>query len=73
MWKLSEQNREYYIKDIHEDIMYARKLFSKIKNKYSINNKPVDEVVDGLIDMLHDIFVYAAQDHSETGIVTEKF
>jgi shikimate kinase len=66
-----EQNREYYIKDIHEDIMYAKKLFRKIKNKYFINNKPVDEVVDGLIDMLHDVFENAALDPSETGNATE--
>lgn len=57
-----EQHKEYYIKDIHEDIMYAKKLFRKIKNKYFINNQSVDQVVDGLIVMIHNILANAASD-----------
>lgn len=50
-----EQHKDYYIKDIHEDIIYARRIHKKIKNKYFINNKPVDQVVDDLIVMIGDI------------------
>jgi shikimate kinase len=49
------QHKDYYIKDIHEDIVYARKLFKKIKNKYFINNQSVDKVVDELIVMIQKI------------------
>ena len=44
-----EQNKVYYIKDIHEDIVYARKLHKKIINKYFINNCSIDQVVDELM------------------------
>lgn len=43
-----EQHKEYYIKDIHEDIVYTKRIFKKIKNKYFINNQSVDKVVDDL-------------------------
>ena len=49
------QHRSYYIKDIHEDIVYARRVFKKIENKYFINNRPVDQVVDELIVMIQNI------------------
>lgn len=45
-------HKDYYIKDIHKDIVYARKIFKKIKNKYFINNQSVDQVVDDLIIMI---------------------
>jgi shikimate kinase len=57
-----EQHKEYYIKDIHEDIMYAKKIFNKIKNKYFMNNQSVDQVVDGLIVMIHNILANTAPD-----------
>ncbi len=44
-----EKHKDYYIKDIHEDIIYARRIFKKIENKYFINNRPVDQVVDELM------------------------
>lgn len=50
-----EQRKDMYIKDIHEDIMNAKNLFRKIKNKYFMNNQSVDQVVDGLIVMIHNI------------------
>ena len=46
---------------------------AKIEEKPYHTFYDLDEIVDGSIDMLHDIFVYAAQDHSKTGNVTEKF
>lgn len=50
-----EQHKDYYINDIHKDIVYARKLFKKIKNKYFMNNRSVDQVVDDLIVMIREI------------------
>lgn len=50
-----EQNKDYYIKDIHEDIVYTRRTFSKIKNKYFMNNQSVDKVVDDLVVMIDNI------------------
>lgn len=50
-----EQHKDYYIKDIHEDIVYTRKVFKKIKNKYFINNRPVDQVVDDLLIIIQNI------------------
>jgi shikimate kinase len=50
-----EEHRDYYIKDIHEDIMYAKRTFKKIKNKYFINNCPVDKIVEDLIVMIQNI------------------
>lgn len=47
-----ELHKAYYIKDIHQDIVYARKLFKKIKNKYFMNNQSVDYVVEELIVMI---------------------
>jgi shikimate kinase len=57
-----EQHKEHYIKEIHEDIMYTKNLFKKIKNKYFMNNQPVDQVVDGLIDMIHNILANTTPD-----------
>lgn len=50
-----EKRREYYIKDIHEDIVFVKRVFKKIKNKYFINNRSVDQVVDDLIIMIQNI------------------
>lgn len=50
-----EEHKDYYIKNIHEDIINARKLFKKIKHKYFMNNRSVDQVVDELIDMICEI------------------
>jgi len=49
-----EQHKEYYIKEIHEDIVYARRVFKKIKNKYFVNNLPVDQVADELVVMIQN-------------------
>jgi shikimate kinase len=50
-----ERHKDDYINDIHEDIVYARKLFKKIKNKYFMDNQSVDKVVDELIVMIQKI------------------
>lgn len=49
-----EQHKEYFIKDIHEDLVYTKKIFKKIKNKYFINNQSVDKVVDDLIVIIEN-------------------
>ncbi len=50
-----EQNKAYYIKDIHGDIVYVRKLFKKIKYKYFMNGRSVEQVVDELMAMIQNI------------------
>lgn len=50
-----EQHKDYYIRDIHEDIVYARKTLKKIENKYFIDNRSIDQVVDELIFMIQNI------------------
>ena len=47
-----EEHREHYIKEIHEDIIYAITNFKKVTNKFYMDNMPVDQVVDGLICMI---------------------
>lgn len=52
-----EQHSEYYLKQIHEDIMYVKKIHKKIENKYFVNNQSVEQVVDGLIEMIQNICI----------------
>ena len=52
-----EDHKDYYIKDIHEDIVYAKRIFKKIKNKYFINNRSVDQVVDDLMAIIQNISI----------------
>ncbi len=49
-----EQHKDYYIKKIHEDIVYARRVFKKIKNKYFINKRSVDQVIDELMIIIQN-------------------
>lgn len=51
-----EINREYYIKEIREDILYNEKLFRKIKNKYFIDNRSIEKVSNDLIIMLKNVY-----------------
>ena len=50
-----EEHRDYYIRDIHEDIEYVKEVFKKIENKYFIDNRTVDQVVDDLMIMIQNI------------------
>ncbi|ABR50020.1 hypothetical protein Amet_3927 [Alkaliphilus metalliredigens QYMF] len=52
-----EQHRDYYLQDIHEDTVYVRRIFKKIGNKYFVNNRPVEQVVDELIVMIQNIYM----------------
>lgn len=52
-----EEHKDYYIRDIHEDIVYAKRVFKKIENKYFIDNRPVDQVVDELMVIIQSITV----------------
>jgi len=47
-----EKYKKHYIKEIHEDIVYLRKIFNKIENKYFIDNRSVEEVADDLIKII---------------------
>jgi len=50
-----EEHKDHYIKEIHEDIVYARRVYKKIENKYFINNRPVDQVVDELMVIIQNV------------------
>ena len=50
-----EEHKDCYIKDIHEEIVYARRIFKKIENKYFINNRSVDQVVDELMSIIQNM------------------
>ncbi|WP_165045146.1 MULTISPECIES: shikimate kinase [unclassified Adlercreutzia] len=50
-----EEHKDYYLKDIREDIAYARQTFKRIKWKYSVDNKPVEQVADELYEMLRGL------------------
>ncbi len=44
--------QDYYFKDIHQDIMYMRKVFKKITNKVFIDNRPIDLVAADLAKLV---------------------
>lgn len=49
-----EAHRNYYLKDIHQDIVYVRKTFKKIRWKYFIDNKPVEQVANEIYEQLDE-------------------
>jgi shikimate kinase len=50
-----EAHKNYYIKDIQSDILFVKRIHMKIEHKYFINNQPVNQVVDGLIELLDEV------------------
>ncbi len=50
-----EEHRDYYMKDIHEDIVFVKRIFSKIEHKFFIDNRSVDQVVEGLMEMVEGL------------------
>ena len=57
-----KEHKDYYIHDIHEDIVYkdivyTRRIFKKIENKYFINNRSVDQVVGELMALIQNMSV----------------
>jgi len=50
-----EKHKDYYMRDIHEDIVYARRTLKKIENKYFIDNQSVEQVVDELMVIIQNI------------------
>lgn len=46
------QHKKYYIKEIHEEIMYLKRSFQKIQWKYFMDNKSVEQVAEELFRML---------------------
>ncbi len=54
IYKVDEYKNEHashYLKDIKDDISYFRGVFKKIENKYFMNGKTPEEVVDDLINL----------------------
>lgn len=47
-----EAHKAHYMKDIRGDIAYVKQTFKKIKWKYFIDNKPVEQVAGELYEML---------------------
>ena len=58
-----EAHRDYYLKDIHSDIVYVRKTFKKIRWKYFIDNKPVEQAAEELFEMLPEKFREVKENH----------
>lgn len=44
-----EKHKEYYLRDISEDIFEAEKTYEKIENKYFIDNKSIEKTSEELI------------------------
>lgn len=51
-----EAHRDYYIKDIHGDIVYVRRIYKKIQWKYFVDNRPVEQVAEELFELLPEKF-----------------
>lgn len=47
-----ERHKDYYMKEIHEDIMYMKRAFKKIQWKYFIDNKSIEQASDELMMMI---------------------
>lgn len=47
-----EKHKDYYMKEIHEDIMYMKRAFKKIQWKYFIDNKSIEQASDELMRMI---------------------
>ena len=50
-----EQHKDNYVQDIHEDIVYSKRIFKKIRNKYFIDNRSVEQAADDLMVMIQNI------------------
>ncbi|MBN2852915.1 MAG: hypothetical protein JXQ23_09305 [Clostridia bacterium] len=46
------KHKEYYLSDIQDYIDFMIECFVWIENKFFMNNMPVEQVVDGLLNML---------------------
>lgn len=49
-------HKDYYMRDIHEDIVLVRKIFKKIRWKYFVDNKSIDQAAEELFAMLPEKF-----------------
>lgn len=45
-------HKDYYIRDIHQDIVYVRRIFKKIQWKYFVDNKSIDQAAEELSELL---------------------
>lgn len=48
------EHMDYYLRDIHEDILALQEIFEKIQWKYFVDNKPIEQVADELLELLSD-------------------
>lgn len=48
------EHKDYYLNDIHKDLVYAKGTFKKIRHKYFMDNRPVDQVVEDLVDIIQN-------------------
>lgn len=48
-YDLDEEVKKYYISEIKKDIVSYKRSFSKVKNKFHINNDSVETVVERII------------------------
>ena len=49
-----EEHKDYYMKEIHEDIMCMKRAFKKIQWKYFIDNKSIEQVSEELMMIISD-------------------
>ena len=50
------KRQDYYIRDIHQDIVYVRRIFKKIQWKYFVDNKSIDQAAEELSELLPEKF-----------------
>lgn len=49
-------HKDYYIRDIHRDIVYVRRIYKKIQWKYFVDNKSIDQAAEELLELLPEKF-----------------
>lgn len=59
-----EQHKEYYLRDIREDMSSLEEVFRDIENKYFIDNQPVEQVAE-------DLYEGIVQGEYDTGNIAE--
>lgn len=61
-----QAHKAHYLSEIREEIRDTKPTFKKIVNKYSINNQPVETVVDELAALIQDIAQAGSRGQAET-------
>lgn len=63
------KHKEHYLDDIQDDIDFMKECFISIENKFFMNNMPVEQVVDGLMDMQEAIA--DEKNHTGEGLISK--